>query len=93
MTGALKFDFSSKRALIIGASRGGIGTAIARGLVEAGADVSITGAEAEPISELRGRFNYNQLNVTDTDAIRSLAEATPGIGRAGQLRRHNVPRQ
>ncbi len=76
MTGALKFDFSSKRALIIGASRGGIGTAIARGLFEAGADVSITGAEAEPISELRGRFKYNQLNVTDTDAIRSLAEAT-----------------
>ena len=70
------FDFNGHEALIIGASRGGIGSAIARQFVEAGARVSITGVESEPIPELRGDFNYTRLDVTDQDAVDRLAAMT-----------------
>ena len=50
------FDFSDRNVLVIGASRGGIGSAIAAGFAECGAAVRITGAEAEPIAQDQGRY-------------------------------------
>ena len=41
----MAFDFSKASVLVIGASRAGIGAAIARGFQDAGASVMITGAE------------------------------------------------
>ena len=73
------FDFSEKSVLIVGASRGGIGSAIASAFKAAGADVAITGVEAEPVEEDRGRYPYTQLDVTDGDAIDALVKATPKL--------------
>jgi NAD(P)-dependent dehydrogenase (short-subunit alcohol dehydrogenase family) len=70
------FDFSGLQVLVVGASRAGIGAAIARAFQDAGASVAITGAEAEPVAEDRGRFAYTQLDVTDVDAVRALAAGT-----------------
>ena len=72
----MPFDFSGKTVSVIGASRAGIGAAIARAFQDAGADVMITGAEAEPAPEDQGRFGYTQLDVTDTVAVQALADAT-----------------
>jgi NAD(P)-dependent dehydrogenase (short-subunit alcohol dehydrogenase family) len=58
---------------VVGASRAGIGAAIARAFQDAGASVTITGAEAEPAPEDRARFAYVQLDVTDGAAITALA--------------------
>ena len=60
---------------MIGASRGGIGAAIAHGFADAGASVRITGAEPEPMQEEAARFAYTQLDVTDTGAVRDFAAA------------------
>lgn len=76
MTGMCRFDFSEASALVVGASRGGIGAMIARAFKEAGATVTITGVEPEPAVEDRGRFEYRQLDVTDLDAVRALAAET-----------------
>ena len=65
--------------LVIGASRAGIGAAIARSFQDAGAHVTITGVEAEPSPEDRDRFSYVQLDVTDTAAVNALAGATGGL--------------
>ena len=73
------FDFSGAEVLVIGASRAGIGAAIARAFQTAGAIVGITGAEPEPAPQDRGRFTYTQLDVTDTTAVAALAEATPRL--------------
>jgi NAD(P)-dependent dehydrogenase (short-subunit alcohol dehydrogenase family) len=70
------FDFSGLNVLVVGASRAGIGAAIARAFQDAGADVAITGAEPEPAEEDRSRFAYTQLDVTDLDAVRALAART-----------------
>lgn len=69
----VSFDFSGATVIVIGASRGGIGAAIARGFGDAGAAVHITGAEAEPLAEDAVRFAYAQLDVTDTQAVRDFA--------------------
>lgn len=79
MNGRLKFDFSDAHVLVVGASRAGIGAAIARSFQDAGAKVAITGAEPAPAVEDKGRFNYTQLDVTNLDAIRALAKATPKL--------------
>jgi NAD(P)-dependent dehydrogenase (short-subunit alcohol dehydrogenase family) len=79
MMGAAKFDFSGAHVVIIGASRAGIGAAIARSFQDAGASVGITGAEPEPAPEDRTRFSYTQLDVTDLDAVRDFAAATPRL--------------
>ena len=55
----------------MGASRGGIGTAIAGAFRDAGARVRITGVEATPDPD--EGFAYTQLDVTDTDAVRRYA--------------------
>ena len=86
------FDFSEKSVLIVGASRGGIGSAIASAFKAAGADVAITGVEAEPVEEDRGRYPYTQLDVTDGDAIdalvaeRSEAKRNRDFARADAIR-------
>ena len=69
-------DFTGARVLVVGASRGGIGAAIARAFQDAGAAVAITGAETEPATQDRGRFTYTQLDVTDTAAVTALAGQT-----------------
>lgn len=76
MTAACSFDFTGASVLVVGASRAGIGAAIARAFQDAGATVVITGAEPEPAAEDQGRFAYAQLDVTDNAAVRALAQAT-----------------
>ena len=70
------FDFSGADVLVVGASRAGIGAAIARAFQDAGAIVAITGAEPEPAEEDRARFAYTQLDVTDLAAVRALCRRT-----------------
>lgn len=72
----MHFDFSGTSVLVVGASRAGIGAAIARAFQIAGAQVAITGAEPEPAPEDRGRFAYTQLDVTDAGAVKALSDAT-----------------
>ena len=73
------FDFSGKSALVVGASLGGIGTAIAAGFKACGAKVTITGVEDAPVGGLRDLYAYARLDVTDEAAIRALAAATPAL--------------
>jgi NAD(P)-dependent dehydrogenase (short-subunit alcohol dehydrogenase family) len=74
MSWSCNFDFTNAHVLVVGASRGGIGAAIARSFKDAGATVTITGVETEPAAEDKARFTYKQLNVTDLGEVRSLAE-------------------
>jgi NAD(P)-dependent dehydrogenase (short-subunit alcohol dehydrogenase family) len=53
-----RFDFSGAEVVVVGASRAGIGAAIARAFQEAGAAVEITGAEPEAAPEDAARFAY-----------------------------------
>lgn len=75
MDSARCFDFSGKKVLVVGASRGGIGSAVAAGFQDAGADVWITGIEAAPVEADQGRYPYHQLDVTDQDQVADLAAA------------------
>ena len=70
------FDFSQAEVLVVGASRAGIGAAIARAFQDAGAAVAITGAEPEPAPEDAARFAYTRLDVTDPEAVQALAART-----------------
>jgi NAD(P)-dependent dehydrogenase (short-subunit alcohol dehydrogenase family) len=79
MSWTCTFDFSGAHVLVVGASRSGIGAAIARAFQEAGAAVVITGAEPEPAAEDRDRFSYHRLDVTDLEAVRALSAATPRL--------------
>lgn len=67
--------FAGAKVLVIGASRGGIGAAIAHAFQDAGTDVEITGVEPAPDTADQDRFPYTQLDVTDTDAVRTFAKA------------------
>ena len=71
------YDFTGRHVLVIGASRAGIGAAIARAFQASGATVAITGAEDAPATEDAARFAYTQLDVTDDAAIAALAGAVP----------------
>lgn len=73
------FDFTGRTVLVIGASRGGIGAAIAAGFTKCGAAVRITGAEPAPIAEDQGRYPYAQLDVADPDAVQRLADGIPAL--------------
>lgn len=67
------FDFTGQSVLVVGASRAGIGAAIARAFQDAGASVAITGAEDAPAPEDAARFAYTRLDVTDLNAVEALA--------------------
>jgi 3-oxoacyl-[acyl-carrier protein] reductase len=73
---AMAFDFSGKRAVVCGGSRG-IGRSIALGLAEAGAAVSICARGAETLEQTRGeiaRFGHTAhagvCDLADGEAIR-----------------------
>ncbi|MEM7566079.1 MAG: SDR family oxidoreductase [Pseudomonadota bacterium] len=68
-----RFDFSGASVCVIGASRGGIGSAIARAFQDAGAAVEITGVEEAPLGDDAARFAYSTLDVTDSDAVDAFA--------------------
>ena len=76
MTSEATFDFSNSKVLVVGASRAGIGAAIARAFQDSGADVTLTGVEPEAAEEDRNRFSYVRLDVTQADEIAALAENT-----------------
>lgn len=59
--------------LVVGASRGGIGAAIAAAAAASGDRVLITGAEAQPLQMPPGVDEYVQLEITDTAAVHALA--------------------
>ena len=61
------------RVAVVGASRGGIGAAIARALADEGAEVTITGAEPAPDPSDAARFAYVQMDVTDDTAVAAFA--------------------
>jgi len=67
-------DFTDRRVLVIGGSRGGIGAAIARAFEAQGAEVTVTGIEAEPVGLDPARFAYRRLDVADDAAFRAFAE-------------------
>ena len=73
------FDFSNQDVLVVGASRGGIGSAIAGAFHAAGANVRITGVEATPVDADRGRYPYVRVDVTDKAAVAELARSTPRL--------------
>ena len=73
------YDFSGASVLVVGASRAGIGAAIARAFQSAGASVAITGAEPAPATEDRDRFAYTQLDVTDPVAVRAFSARSDGL--------------
>lgn len=79
MTISAAFDFTGRNVLVVGASRGGIGSAIAAGFAECSALVGITGAEPEPVVQDQGRYPYTQLDVADPAAVQRLADAVPTL--------------
>jgi NAD(P)-dependent dehydrogenase (short-subunit alcohol dehydrogenase family) len=74
MSATAAFDFLGSEVLVVGASRGGIGSAISKAFKSAGAQVRITGAEPKPLDALKGNFAYSQLDVTDQDAVDSFSD-------------------
>lgn len=68
-----RFDLAGAEVVVVGASRAGIGAAIARAFQDAGANVRITGAEPDPAPEDAARFAYTQLDVTDGAAVKDFA--------------------
>jgi NAD(P)-dependent dehydrogenase (short-subunit alcohol dehydrogenase family) len=75
---SVEFDFAGAEVLVIGASRAGIGAAIARAFRDAGAQVAITGAE-EAAAAADADFPYHRLDVTDTAAVTALAAGMPRL--------------
>ncbi len=73
------FDFTGKQVLVAGASRGGIGSAIAAAFAECGATVRITGAEPQPIAADQGRYPYLALDVSDAAAVQACAAEIAGL--------------
>ncbi len=80
MTNSLaSFDFTGRRVCVIGASRAGIGAAIARAFKSAGAKVVITGLEDQPAAEDQDRFTYHKLDVADGDAVTDFANGLQAL--------------
>ncbi|MGI9367137.1 MAG: SDR family NAD(P)-dependent oxidoreductase [Rhizobiaceae bacterium] len=67
-------DFSNCTVLVIGASRGGIGAAIAAAFQNAGASVTITGIEDQPAEADRDHYNYRKIDVTSDSDIAGLVD-------------------
>ena len=78
--GGLHFDFASARALVTGGTRG-IGAAIAGAFHAAGAEVLITGSEADPdaYESLPPHATYLQLRLAEREDIESVAAAAGRI--------------
>jgi NAD(P)-dependent dehydrogenase (short-subunit alcohol dehydrogenase family) len=72
-------DFTGRTVLVVGASLGGIGAAIAAAFKAAGAEVTITGVEAQPVEADRDRYPYVRLDVRDEGEIAALAAANPEL--------------
>ncbi|MGR3483725.1 MAG: SDR family NAD(P)-dependent oxidoreductase [Paracoccaceae bacterium] len=70
--GRARHDFTGARVAVIGASRGGIGAAIAHGFADAGAKVTITGLDAAALPS-EGALDYATLDVTDAAAVSAFA--------------------
>ncbi|WP_114955094.1 SDR family NAD(P)-dependent oxidoreductase [Sphingosinicella terrae] len=70
----LSFDFSGRRVLVTGGTSG-IGAAIARAYLDAGADVTVTGTRRSPedYAEDLGRVRYLQLDITDEGRVEQVA--------------------
>lgn len=75
MMARVHFDFTGAKVLVIGASRAGIGAAIARAFQVAGGDVEITGVEPDCAAADASRFPYAQLDITDPEAVQQFARA------------------
>lgn len=80
-----KLDLTGQSALITGASQG-IGTAISRGLAEAGAHVILSARNESALNALRdeviaagGSAEVAPLDVTDTDAVEAMAARFPDL--------------
>ena len=86
MTKGATFDLSGKSALVTGGRRG-IGLAIARGLAEQGADVTITGTRDNEDS-VEG-FPLRRMQLSDPASIQALADGFDGldilVNNAGEL--------
>ncbi|MGR3492204.1 MAG: SDR family NAD(P)-dependent oxidoreductase [Shimia sp.] len=70
----VSFDFAGTAVIVIGASRGGIGTAIAEAFSANGAEVEITGLDERAKGTA---LKYTQLDVIDGQAVRAFAEGRP----------------
>lgn len=79
MNASVNFDFNGAHVVVIGASRAGIGAVIARAFQDAGGQVEITGVEPSCAPEDAARFSYTQLDVSDTEAVKSFARGRPHV--------------
>jgi NAD(P)-dependent dehydrogenase (short-subunit alcohol dehydrogenase family) len=77
MTSQTDLDFSDAKVVVVGASRGGIGAAVAEGFAARGASVTITGLEPEPIGV--AELDYHALDVTDEEAVRDFARSVGAL--------------
>ena len=75
----MKNETQNRIWLVVGASRDGIGAAIARAAAKQGDRVIITGAEDTPLSMPDGVEAYHYLDVCDSKAISALAKNFPRL--------------
>lgn len=66
----MSFDFSNHKVLVTGGTSG-IGLAIARGFLQAGAQVVVAGLPPQRLQDVEG-FEYIELDVRDARAIKAL---------------------
>lgn len=76
VAGDVRYDFSGASALVTGGTSG-IGLALARKLLDAGADVTITGtrASSEDYDEDLLGFSYRQLDLADLGEVERLGKS------------------